>query len=100
MELIPLEDLIIGKIYKTDARNIEFGLYNGDGSFLGLRVKFNSTFIDEEIHFDKHRIYGTVKKMEETEFSFRLQELNESDPHYEKELFNYLITIYDTLCTE
>lgn len=100
MKLIPLDELIVGKIYKIDGRNLSYGLYRGEGAFVGIRNKFGSTFIDEELHWDKHQTHGTVESMEETEFSFRLKESEETNNHYEKVLFDYLVDIRDSLCTE
>lgn len=66
MELIPLSECFIGKVYKLRSRNLKYGVYVGNGSFVGIRAKWGSRFLDTEYHWDwGDGKSGTVKAMEE-----------------------------------
>ena len=65
--MIKIEELEIRGIYEVDARNFEVGIWNG-GGFIGIRHKFNSTFLDLEYHWDSDPYFGTcipIKKIGE-----------------------------------
>jgi hypothetical protein len=43
----------VGNIYILNSRNLEFGVFTGAGTFIGLRNKFEDTFLDQELHFER-----------------------------------------------
>lgn len=50
---IKLEDCQHGKLYKLHARNIKIGVWCAETqSFIGIRTKFGSRFLDDEHHWD------------------------------------------------
>lgn len=50
---IKLEDCQNGKLYKLHARNIKIGIWCAKTqSFIGIRTKFGSRFLDDENHWD------------------------------------------------
>lgn len=59
-DMIKIEDLIIGKIYKGEGRNFQEGEWRGDG-FYGQRYKFGDIFEDRELHWDADPRYGTFR---------------------------------------
>jgi len=63
--MIHLADCKDRYLYKINSRNLSFGVFRAKSKgFLGLRTKFNSTFIFEEYHWDNGPPYGTVKPEE------------------------------------
>ncbi|MCK9155131.1 MAG: hypothetical protein M0P12_03350 [Paludibacteraceae bacterium] len=59
---IKIEDCKHGGVYEVDARNFSLAAYNSEiKSFIGIRYKFGSTFLDEEEHWDIGAPHGTVK---------------------------------------
>lgn len=63
-DYIPLGELEIGSVYELLARNIKYGMYAGEGKFIGKRTKFGLAFLDEETHWDEkteHHMGGTAK---------------------------------------
>lgn len=65
-DYIPLEQCVHRKLYRIHARNFKLGVFNAPtNGFKGIREKFGSRFIDEEIHWDADAAYGTVKPVEE-----------------------------------
>lgn len=61
---IQIKDLEIGCIYELQARNIKYGMYAGNGIFVGKRTKFGLAHIDQETHWDQkteHEMCGTAK---------------------------------------
>jgi hypothetical protein len=64
-KLPEMSELIKGRIYKIDARNFSYGAWNGKDSFIGIREKFGSRFLDEEMHWDADKNFGTVEAVEE-----------------------------------
>lgn len=60
---IPVDELIIGRDYRCDARNFEIGMWDGE-MFKYLRYKFGWQFEDTEYHWDKGAPHGTCKPLE------------------------------------
>ncbi len=69
LKYIQKNNLIENEIYKCDARNFTYGLWDGK-AFEYIRTKFGQKwfFIDREFHFDEGNPYGTVKPLERMEF--------------------------------
>jgi hypothetical protein len=70
MPNIEIADLKPGYLYRLNARNIRIGVWNpathgGRGSFIGIRTKFNSRFLDTELHYDADPNFGTATPTEE-----------------------------------
>ena len=61
MDYIPKDELVFGKTYYCEARNFEYGLWDGE-KFVYYRTKFGSVFVDSEYHWDDES-YGTVKPL-------------------------------------
>jgi len=40
----------VGGVYKLRSRNLDLGVYCQDGTFIGIREKFNSLFLFPELH--------------------------------------------------
>jgi len=55
-----------GYTYQIDARNFTWAIFYND-VFYGIRRKFNDTFIDAEIHWDKDDKHGTARPQVEIE---------------------------------
>ena len=50
---IPVEECVHKGVYKVNARNFSYGIYNAENeSFYGIRHKFGAYFIDWELHYD------------------------------------------------
>lgn len=84
--MIKLEDCKHGFLYKIDARNFSYGIFNKDDSgFIGVRHKFSAVYLFTEFHWDTGAPFGTVTPLVELEeCSIRpLQEHND-------ELFTWL----------
>ena len=47
---IPLEDCVVGHWYRIRSRNLQTGVYKGQGWFIGRRHKFDSVFLDSELY--------------------------------------------------
>lgn len=61
---IKMEDCKHGGVYEVDARNFSFAVYNQDlKSFIGIRYKFGTTFLDTEEHWDCGAPHGTAKPL-------------------------------------
>jgi hypothetical protein len=63
--MIKLDQLGRGKVYRLKSRNLAYGVWNGTNSFIGIRTKFGSRFLDEEIHWDLDENHGTALALEE-----------------------------------
>lgn len=66
--------LEIRRLYKLKCRNLSSGVFNGAGTFLGLRTKFDSTYVFGEYAsellstaYGDFGAYGTVMSAEPTE---------------------------------
>lgn len=55
-----IENLIKGRIYLLQCRNLSFGVWDGDKGFIGIRTKFGSRFLFTELHWDADQNFGTV----------------------------------------
>lgn len=67
---IPMYKLKQGYLYKIDARNAGYGIWNyTTRGFLISRVKFKSNYIFEEYHWDSDPHFGTAQPLEEIERS-------------------------------
>lgn len=71
--LPPMPSLIQGRLYKVRARAAErmaddysYSLWDGTTGFVGLRTKFNSRYIDTELHYDASDSFGTVSEAYDT----------------------------------
>lgn len=57
--------------YKLRSRNLKFGVFNiNDNSFVGIREKFGSKFLETEFHFDvieTSLVVGTASPIRELE---------------------------------
>lgn len=51
-DYIPLKDCEVRSVYILNSRNLSFGIFDESNCFIGLRRKFNSIFLDKELHFD------------------------------------------------
>jgi hypothetical protein len=61
-----MEELIKGRIYKLECRNLLCGVWNGVNAFIGIRHKWGDEFLDTEYHWDFDDHYGTVENAEDT----------------------------------
>jgi len=50
------------KVYVLNSRNLKCGVFTEQGYFIGIRLKFNSVFLDKEVHYDRG---GTAKPLYE-----------------------------------
>lgn len=55
-----LEDCVPRRLYHVGCRNLTYAVYNGDGGFIGIRVKWKSRYLFTELHWDKCESFGTV----------------------------------------
>lgn len=62
---IPMKECVARRLYRIVCRNLSYGIYDGKGSFIGIRTKFGSRFLDSESHWDTGAPYGTVKGHED-----------------------------------
>lgn len=65
MDRIKLEDLVARRVYKLHCRNLKFGVYDGKGTFSGIREKWGSRYLCMEYHWDDGD-HGTVSGMLDT----------------------------------
>lgn len=50
---LPLIDCKLNYIYTLNSRNLDFGVFTIKNTFIGIRNKFDSSFLDEELHYDR-----------------------------------------------
>lgn len=85
---IPVNEIKLGYTYKLSARNFLYGVaiksYN-IVEFIGIRTKFQSTYLFEEVHWDEDETFGTAKPLEEIE-KCPVENIHRDSP----ELFSYL----------
>jgi hypothetical protein len=60
---IPKENLEVGMAYKVISRNLSIAIWNG-ATFLGLRQKFHSIFIENEYHYDDGESVRVLEALE------------------------------------
>ena len=66
MIYLPKAECLHRRLYRLHSRNLRYGVYNQEkGGFIGLRTKFDSTFLFQEYHWDNGPPYGTVKPLED-----------------------------------
>jgi hypothetical protein len=86
---IPVNEIKLGYTYKLSARNFLYGVAvkssYGFIEFIGIRTKFQSTYLFEEIHWDEDPDFGTAKPLEEIE-KCPIENIHRDSP----ELFSYL----------
>ena len=63
--MIPIDRCVKGGIYRIHSRNLRFGVYDGNGGFIGVREKFGSRYLFTEYHYD-HDQHGTVTPLKRT----------------------------------
>ena len=63
-ELIPKSELVEGGIYRIRSRNLNLGVYDGQGGMIGIREKFGSHFLSTEYLAEDGGAYGTVRVLE------------------------------------
>lgn len=67
---IPMYELRQGYLYKIEARNATYGIWNYlTRGFIISRVKFTNNYVFEEYHWDSNKTFGTVQPLEEVERS-------------------------------
>lgn len=60
--MIPLSECKHGFVYKVEARNILYGVFNQHTKgFIGVREKFGDYFLDTEFHHDTGAPFGTAR---------------------------------------
>ena len=64
---IPMAECKQGFLYRISSRNLPYGVYNGNGGFIGIREKFGDRFLFTEEHWDTAEPFGTVMPLEEIE---------------------------------
>lgn len=57
---IPMDRCITRRIYRIKSRNLRFGVYDGQGGFIGIREKFSDRYLFTEYHWDQGPPHGTV----------------------------------------
>lgn len=99
-EYIGIEDCRHGALYRIDARNFSFGIYDEyTQSFTGIRTKFGMQSLFPEIHWDTGPPYGTAKPLEFLEQSpfvdsnLRYIYINNKDYYFE--IKNWLFSKID-----
>ena len=61
---ISLDECQKGGLYKINSRNLSFGVFDGNGGFVGIREKFSNLYLFTEYHWDTGAPYGTVHPKE------------------------------------
>jgi len=91
---LKVDQLKDGHLYKINARNASYGIWIAEhGHFIISRVKMNTNFLFEEIHWDLSDHFGTVRPLMEIEKSpFRHHDFDSTGMQYreEKEILKYL----------
>lgn len=44
------QPLVKGRLYRLLSRNLPYGIYDGNGGFIGIREKFYHLFLDTEVN--------------------------------------------------
>lgn len=89
--MIELNNLVVRNLYKVDARNFSLAVWTGE-YFIGIRQKFNSTFLSTEYHWDTDPNFGTCKPLEDTGLSVPKDIELICDVHYEEDGNKYFKT--------
>ena len=66
VDYLPLAQCVRGGVYRLLSRNLDFGVFDGEEGFVGVRYKCGDVFLFTEYHWDNenHHPYGTVKPLE------------------------------------
>jgi len=62
---LPIDKCKKGFIYKLASRNLDIGVFDGEGGFIGIRTKFKDRYLFTEYHWDTNKNFGTVKPLKE-----------------------------------
>jgi len=89
--LLPPDQLIRGRVYKLKSRNLSYGVWYGKRSFIGVRTKFGSRFLDEEDHWDIDN--GTVSEAIDTGYDVP----SEISLETQEGLLGWLIQLEETI---
>lgn len=99
--VIPLAECKKRHVYRIHSRNLKFGVYDGDGGFIGIREKFGSRYSFTEYHRDTGAPHGTVHPQEDLgpipEGIELLESVSTGDHSFTtyRLLFEYLETLED-----
>ena len=63
--MIALSDCRENVCYRLRSRNLELGVFNGRGGFIGIRTKFGSRYLFTEFHQESSATHGTVSPLTE-----------------------------------
>jgi hypothetical protein len=63
MDFLKLSDCVRGKIYSLNSRNLDLGVFDGNDSFIGIRQKFDSRYLDSEQYYGE--TFGTARPIKE-----------------------------------
>jgi hypothetical protein len=94
--MIPIKDCVVGRVYKIRCRNLSYGVYDGDGGFIGIRTKFGSRFLFTEYHWDTGAPFGTVSNQEDTGIDIP-EDINIKDRENSADLFKFLDSLQNKL---
>ncbi len=59
-DYLPIESLMQGGVYECQARNFSIGVWDGSHCLLGIRAKFDASYLDGELHRDASGLIGTA----------------------------------------
>lgn len=79
-DFIPIDQCVVRGVYKINSRNLMVGVYDGNGGFVGIRMKFRERYLFTEYHYDTGAPYGTVRPMELIEMLPEGIEIHEYNP--------------------
>jgi hypothetical protein len=51
-KFISKDNCKIGTVYRLESRNLRVGVFAASNTFIGIRQKFDSQFLDSELHWD------------------------------------------------
>lgn len=73
LQYLKLEECQVGTIYRLHSRNLELGVFDRKNCFIGIRQKFDSTFLDHELHWDNGGTAMPLEKIGEVPAEISLQ---------------------------
>ena len=62
---IPLDKCVARHVYRIHSRNLDYGVFDGNVGFVGLREKFGHLYLFTEDHYDVGAPHGTVSPQED-----------------------------------
>lgn len=62
---IPLDECEARVVYRVEARNFKFAVFDGKEHFIGIRHKFGNSFLDTENHWSAEN-FATCRPLEKT----------------------------------